>query len=197
MTSAYPLRHAVSLALAVALIASSRADASPGFTTEPPAALASRGTMIDTDSPTAIMAATGQASMASPTRTVTVLRLASIPLPNWKSGHRGLDLKAPSGEIVAPAAGTVSFVGWVVDRPVVSIVHANGLVTSLEPVTAEVVKGQKVRQGERVGTVDPTAAHCPKATCVHWGLRLNGNYVNPLDYLEGFGPVKLLPWWRD
>jgi len=28
---------------------------------------------------------------------------------------------------------------------------------------------------------------------VHWGLRLDGVYVDPLDYLEGFGPVRLLP----
>jgi murein DD-endopeptidase MepM/ murein hydrolase activator NlpD len=81
----------------------------------------------------------------------------------------------------------------VVNRPVVSVRHAGGLVSSLEPVDASVAVGDVVGVGDALGTVSPAAGHCAPAVCVHWGLRRDGNYVNPLDYLTGFGQVRLLP----
>lgn len=105
-----------------------------------------------------------------------------------------MDLSAvTAGEVKAPAAGVVSFSGVVVDRPVISIRHANGFVSSFEPVTATVEVGTSVRKGQAIGTVANVRGHCAPAVCVHWGLRLNGTYVDPVDYLEGYGPVRLLP----
>ena len=76
--------------------------------------------------------------MESPAGQVLVLRLASIPQPNWTSGHRGVDLAMTGTRVVSPASGPVAFAGWVVNRPVISIAHGDGLVTSIEPVTATV-----------------------------------------------------------
>ncbi|WP_246263083.1 peptidoglycan DD-metalloendopeptidase family protein [Arthrobacter mobilis] len=70
------------------------------------------------------------------------------PAEPWLSGHRGVDLAAtPGAAVAAPAAGTVSFAGWVVDRPVVTIDHGNGLRSSFEPVAAGLKKGDAVARG--------------------------------------------------
>lgn len=89
----------------------------------------------------------------------------------------------------------VAFAGYVVNRPVISIDLDLGLRASMEPVANVVEVGQRVRRGQLVGTVDdaPGAGHCEPQWCVHWGLRIDGRYVNPLDWLRGYGPIHLLP----
>ena len=130
----------------------------------------------------------------TPVSPLRAVRLADIPAQPWHAGHRGVDLAAASASTVrAPAAGVISFSGVVVDRPVLSIRHANGFVSSVEPVTGTVAVGSVVRQGQAVGTVANVSGHCAPAVCVHWGLRLNGAYVDPINYLAGFGAVQLLP----
>lgn len=95
--------------------------------------------------------------------------------------------------MLSPAAGTVTFAGVVVDRGVVSVLHADGRRTSLEPVAIEVVVGQGVAAGSRLGTVQDAGAHCGARACLHWGLREGDRYVDPLAMLPGGGPVVLLP----
>lgn len=93
----------------------------------------------------------------------------------------------------SPAAGTVTVAGTVVHRGVVAITHAGGFVTALEPVTATVAVGDVVAAGQSIGTVSDQPGHCGASPCVHWGLRRDGVYVDPLDYLSGFGQIRLLP----
>jgi len=132
--------------------------------------------------------------LSAPVTPFTVQRLASLPQQPWLAGHRGLDLDAGVGApVTAPATGVVTYVGFVVDRPVVSIRHDQGLVSSFEPVDYIVGVGDVVAKGESIGTVAASPHHCTKRECVHWGLRLDGAYVDPLDYLAGFGPIRLLP----
>ena len=139
-------------------------------------------------------AVTGRLVLSAPVAPFTVERLASLPAQPWLAGHRGLDLAADVGEpVTAPASGVVTYVGFVVDRPVVSIRHDQGLVSSFEPVDSTAVVGDIVARGQAIGTVAKTPLHCAQRQCVHWGVRLDGAYVDPLDYLEGFGPIRLLP----
>jgi murein DD-endopeptidase MepM/ murein hydrolase activator NlpD len=139
-------------------------------------------------------AVAGSLVLSAPMAPFTVERLASLPPQPWLAGHRGLDLAADVGETVAsPAAGVVTYVGFVVNRPVVSIRHDQGLVSSLEPVDSTAVVGDIVARGQPIGSVAETPLHCARHQCLHWGLRINGTYVDPLDFLEGFGPVRLLP----
>ena len=65
-----------------------------------------------------------------------MLRAFDPPAKPWLSGHRGVDLQAAhdGAPVTSPAAGTVSFVGVVVDRPVITIDHGDGLRSSFEPV---------------------------------------------------------------
>lgn len=123
-----------------------------------------------------------------------VVELARIPLEPWKPGHRGIDMAADVGdEVVAPADATVEFVGFVVDRPVLTLRHAGGRRTSLEPVETTLRVGDVVAHGAPVGAVDVAPGHCAPGTCVHWSMRHHDDYIDPLTCVPGFGPIVLLP----
>lgn len=113
------------------------------------------------------------------------------PETPYTSGHRGVDFPVSPGDpVVAPTDGTVSFVGRVVDRDVVSIRVDTRTVYSLEPVTALAPPGDVVAAGSLLG-VAGSGGHC-EAECVHLGVRVDDEYVSPLRYLLG-RPI-LLPW---
>ena len=121
-----------------------------------------------------------------------VLRGFDPPPKPWLSGHRGVDLDFAAGpQVVSPAAGTVSFVGVVVDRPVITIDHGGGLRSSFEPVDSTLAEGSAVAAGQVIGTVLP--GHCPAAQCLHWGVRDGEAYVNPLQFVLDLRPSILLP----
>ncbi|MBT2565720.1 M23 family metallopeptidase [Arthrobacter sp. ISL-85] len=121
-----------------------------------------------------------------------VLRGFDPPPKPWLSGHRGVDLDFAGGtQVVSPASGTVSFVGVVVDRPVITIDHGGGLRSSFEPVESTLKVGAAVAGGGVIGTVLP--GHCPAAQCLHWGVREGENYVNPLQFVLDLRPSILLP----
>ncbi|NHW49400.1 M23 family metallopeptidase [Paenarthrobacter sp. MSM-2-10-13] len=122
-----------------------------------------------------------------------VLRTFDPPDKPWLSGHRGVDLGPPpdGGPVTAPSDGVVTFAGVVVDRPVVTIDHGDGLKSSFEPVTSELKAGDTVRKGQVMGTVEP--GHCNSTACLHWGVRRGEDYVNPLGFVEDMRPSVLLP----
>jgi len=120
------------------------------------------------------------------------LRPFEAPSSRFAAGHRGIDLVAQAGSPVrAPADGVVSFAGTVVDRPVLSILHGDDLISSFEPVTATVSTGERVRAGQVVGIV-ATGAHCSDR-CVHFGVRRHGQYISPVLFLGGLARAVLLP----
>lgn len=113
------------------------------------------------------------------------------PMP-WNPGHRGVDLNVAIGDtIVSPASGTVLYVGTIVDRPVVSIMHAGGLRSTYEPVSALVTVGSTVKAGTPIGTVSEDGAG--KHLGLHWGARFEKeDYIDPMRMLTG--PSILKPW---
>jgi murein DD-endopeptidase MepM/ murein hydrolase activator NlpD len=130
-----------------------------------------------------------------------VLRGWEPPASAYGPGHRGVDLAAAPGTPVrAVAAGRVAFAGRVAGKGVVSVdLTGTGdplLRTTYEPVTASVEEGQKVEPGEVIGRVDARGSHCT-TPCVHWGLRRDETYLNPLSLLPPWlrlrGPSRLLP----
>jgi murein DD-endopeptidase MepM/ murein hydrolase activator NlpD len=128
-----------------------------------------------------------------PDGTAVVHPFEAPPQP-WAAGHRGVDLTAIVGATVrAPAAGVVAFAGSVAGRGVVTIVHADGLRSSLEPVSATVAVGDRVDAGAPIGTVSAETSHCAPDACVHWGVRRGLDYLDPLLLLPGAGPIVLLP----
>ncbi len=116
------------------------------------------------------------------------------PVHRYGAGHRGVDLKAAvDASLVAPADGTVVFAGRLVDRGVVSVEHAGGVRSSMEPVRAAVVAGQRVAAGQLLGALEAGHPRCQPQACVHWGVRINGVYIDPMLLLRPLR-VRLLPW---
>jgi murein DD-endopeptidase MepM/ murein hydrolase activator NlpD len=113
----------------------------------------------------------------------------------WSPGHRGVDLAATAGAAVrAPANGTVHFTGVLAGRAVLSLDHGGGLISSFEPAVGTVPVGRTVKRGDIVATLAPGPSHCLPAACLHWGVRRNGRYIDPLTLLPGArGPAILLP----
>ncbi|WP_435819638.1 murein hydrolase activator EnvC family protein [Micromonospora tulbaghiae] len=122
-----------------------------------------------------------------------VVRRFDPPPQPWLSGHRGVDLAAaPGAPVLAAGAGTILFAGTVAGRPVLTVGHADGLRTTYEPVRSRLTAGTRVDAGTPVG--DLLAGHpgCTEAACLHWGLRRETEYLDPLALL-GLGRVRLLP----
>jgi murein DD-endopeptidase MepM/ murein hydrolase activator NlpD len=121
-----------------------------------------------------------------------VLRGFDPPPEPWLSGHRGVDLALPAGAtVLSPADGRISFSGWVVDRPAITVDHGNGLRSSLLAVASELQAGDTVSAGDPVGTV-AEGGHCQSA-CLHWGVRRGETYINPLQFVMDLRPSVLLP----
>jgi len=125
-----------------------------------------------------------------PTTPVQVVRPYVAPAHAYGPGHRGIDLAAV-GAVRSPADGVVAFAGTVVDRGVLTIDHGNGLVTTFEPVATELSPGDPVARGGEVGRV-AAGGHADPGT-VHFGVRLQGEYINPLMLLGGVPRAVLLP----
>lgn len=122
-----------------------------------------------------------------------VLREFDKPPEPWLSGHRGVDLAATgAGPIRAPADGRVSFAGWVVDRPVLTIEHRSGLRSSFESVETDLSEGDTVSAGEVIGHISKPW-HCGSRACLHWGVRRGEEYINPLQFVTDLRPSVLLP----
>lgn len=114
------------------------------------------------------------------------------PAQNWLPGHRGVDLAASAGlSVLAPQDGVVTFRGHVVDRPVLVIDHGHGFKSSFEPVLSQLSVGDRVSARELIAEVS-TGAHCSEQ-CLHWGVRLHGDYIDPALLIEDLRPSVLLP----
>lgn len=120
----------------------------------------------------------------------SVVRPYVAPETTYTSGHRGVDLAGGGPSVAAPADGVVRYSGFVVDRPLLSIEHEGGVLTSYEPVETSLRAGDTVRRGDVIGTAVP--GHCSE-TCVHFGVRVQGEYRSPLPWLTGMERAVLLP----
>ncbi|MEP6995250.1 MAG: M23 family metallopeptidase [Acidobacteriota bacterium] len=106
-----------------------------------------------------------------------------------RSRHNGVDLAAPPGApVTAPAAGTVVLAEEMYfSGGTVILDHGGGLFTTYFHLSRIDVKaGDRAAAGARIGAVGATG----RATGphLHWGARLHGARVNPLDLLK-------LPRW--
>ncbi len=104
----------------------------------------------------------------------------------FSASHPAIDIANNQGaSIVAAQAGRVTVAGWNSDALgyYLEIDHGNGFVTGYAHLasTPAVDAGQSVGQGQYVGEVGATGqADGPH---LHFSLRENGGYVNPLTYL--------------
>ncbi len=99
--------------------------------------------------------------------------------------HNGIDLAAPGGSpILAAYAGTVvaaAYEGSMGNYVMIS--HGNGLYTVYMHCSALYVsKGQDVSAGTKIAAVGSTGRST--GNHLHFGVRLNGAYVSPWNYLK-------------
>lgn len=115
-----------------------------------------------------------------------VLEHFDAPASRYLAGHRGVDLAAPAGSVVAAAGpGTVSFAEVVAGARWVTVDHGGGLTTTYgELGRIDVQVGRLVAAGQRLGVAGPTHG---RPGVLHWGARRHGEYIDPLTLLD-------LPW---
>ncbi len=114
----------------------------------------------------------------------------STTLEEWRI-HTGIDISTPEGaSVFAAEAGEVS---KVYNNPLlgytVEITHSDDIKTvysNLDPKSATAVKvGDKVTSGQAIGTVgDSSISELAEEPHLHLDFIVNGNKVNPLDYIS-------------
>lgn len=107
------------------------------------------------------------------------------PTAGASSNHKGIDIPCSSGTpVVAAASGTVIVATYnYAEGNYVAIDHGGGVVTLyMHNSSLAVSAGQSVTAGQTIAyagsTGVSTGPHC------HFGVRVNGGYVDPLSYLQ-------------
>ncbi len=118
------------------------------------------------------------------------------PVLDYVRAHNGVDYAAPTGAPVgAVAAGTVSFTGWTSGGGgTVKLRHASGYESEylhLSAIARGLRAGGHVAQGELVGRVGATGL--ATGPHLHYGLKRNGTYVNPVREHRATPPGEPVP----
>lgn len=103
------------------------------------------------------------------------------PILGYARAHNGVDYYAPAGAPVgAVAPGVVTLAGWTGGGGrTVKVRHPNGYETEYLHLSAITVRaGARVGQGDLVGRVGKTGL--ATGVHLHYGLKKNGYYVNPV-----------------
>lgn len=124
-----------------------------------------------------------------------IVRPFRAPETPYGPGHRGIDISAAmNNPVLSPTDGTISFIGKVGYRNLVTVETPQGFMT-MEPVCSEMLVGEPIQAGSEIGSVclpDPEYVwHCGE--CLHLGLRTESGYLSPELYLGGLTPSRLLP----
>ena len=124
-----------------------------------------------------------------------VLRPFSLGPDSYAGGqHRGVDIAAELGSpVLAPAAGTVSFVGSIPGGGrAITIQTPDGYaVTLLQLGSTSILRGSVVTEGAVVGVVGESVDAVTSAPHVHLGVRVAADpdgYVDPLGLLPALLP---------
>lgn len=103
------------------------------------------------------------------------------PILGYARAHNGVDYRAGTGApVVSVAPGVVTMAGWTGGGGrTVKVRHPNGYETEYLHLSAITVRqGARISQGELVGRVGQTGL--ATGPHLHYGLKKNGRYVNPI-----------------
>ena len=107
------------------------------------------------------------------------------PTEGASSNHQGIDIGAPTGtSIVAAAAGEVVIATYSASAGnYVMISHGGGVYTVYMHASSLLVsQGQSVKMGQTIAKVGSTGYST--GSHLHFGVRVNGSYVNPTKYVS-------------
>jgi len=107
------------------------------------------------------------------------------PVYGGQRFHNGVDMAAPGGSpILAAYDGEVAAAAYSSSMGnYIYLNHGSGLVTIYMHASAlYVTKGQKVSKGDKIAAVGTTGTST--GNHLHFGVRLNGSYVDPMTYLK-------------
>lgn len=107
------------------------------------------------------------------------------PVYGDKRFHNGVDMAAPGGSpILAAYDGVVAQAGYSSSMGnYIYINHGSGMVTIYMHASALYVKqGQMVSKGDKIAAVGTTGTST--GNHLHFGVRLNGSYVDPMNYFN-------------
>lgn len=109
----------------------------------------------------------------------------SAPTEGASTDHKGVDIGAASGsDILAAASGTVTISTYSVSAGnYIMIDHGGGVSTVYMHCSSRLVSvGDEVKQGQVIGKVGSTGYST--GPHLHFGIRANGAYVNPLTHVS-------------
>jgi murein DD-endopeptidase MepM/ murein hydrolase activator NlpD len=116
------------------------------------------------------------------------------PILGYARAHNGVDYYAPAGAPVGSVApGVVTLAGWTGGGGrTVKVRHPNGYETEYLHLSAISVRaGARISQGELVGRVGKTGL--ATGVHLHYGLKKNGRYVNPVIEHRNMPPGEPVP----
>jgi murein DD-endopeptidase MepM/ murein hydrolase activator NlpD len=116
------------------------------------------------------------------------------PILGYARAHNGVDYYAPAGAPVGSVApGVVTLAGWTNGGGrTVKVRHPNGYDTEyLHLSSINVRAGERISQGDLVGRVGKTGL--ATGVHLHYGLKKNGRYVNPVIEHRNMPPGEPVP----
>ncbi|MEO7156511.1 MAG: peptidoglycan DD-metalloendopeptidase family protein [Vicinamibacterales bacterium] len=116
------------------------------------------------------------------------------PILGYARAHNGVDYYAPAGAPVGSVApGVVTLAGWTSGGGrTVKVRHPNGYETEYLHLSAiSVTAGARIGQGDLVGRVGMTGL--ATGVHLHYGLKKNGSYVNPVPEHRNLPPGDPVP----
>lgn len=118
------------------------------------------------------------------------------PVLKYARAHNGVDYAAPFGApVVSVSSGVVTLAGWTNGGGrTVRIKHTSGYESEylhMSAIAAGITAGARVGQGDVVGNVGKTGL--ATGVHLHYGLRRNGRYVNPITEHQNLPPGEPVP----
>lgn len=121
----------------------------------------------------------------SSTRITSTFGYRTQPTEGASTYHKGIDIGASTGSsIVAAAGGSVVTAAYSVSAGnYIMIYHGDGIYTVYMHASKLLVSaGDEVSQGQTIGLVGSTGVST--GSHLHFGVSVNGTYVNPLNYVS-------------
>ncbi len=126
-------------------------------------------------------------------KAASIDKLVYMPSLNMWKTHNGVDFAAAEGsKVTAAYSGKVTAVETsALDGTTVTVSQGDGLTAVYKSLSSASVKvGDKVSNGATIGVVGTMISETEAGTHLHFELKKDGKFVDPLDYIDVEGAAK-------